>query len=195
MQDPVIVLFGDSYTAGRVAGTNRDGAFAAALGVCVRRDYALSGSTAIDWSIDVGGRLTGVCQADASVAVGSLIGNDAIAAMADGQVTAGEALNALVALAMVLYRIAREMPVLLMLYPDPYQGANRQAAEGVRRMNAAVTTVVQAVNGMASSNGPVMALDLGRVLGPGHFDGADIHPNEAGYAAMAAAVKDTLARM
>lgn len=195
MKDPIIVLFGDSYTAGRIPHTDRDGAFAAALGVCVRRDYALSGSTAVEWSMDIGGRLTGVCQADASVAVGSLIGNDAIAAMADGQVTAGEALPALTALALVLYRIAREMPVLLMLYPDPYQGANKQAAEGVRRMNAAVKTVVQAVNGMPCSNGPVMVLDLGRVLGPGHFDGADIHPNESGYAAMAAAVKDTLTRM
>ena len=195
MKDPIIVLFGDSYTAGRIPHTDRDGAFAAALGVCVRRDYALSGSTAVEWSMDIGGRLMDVCQADANVAVGSLLGNDAFAAIADGEVTAGEALPALTALALVLYRIAREMPVLLMLYPDPYQGARKDATEGVVRLNTAITTVVQAVNGMVASGGPVMLLPLGPLLKPEHFDGVDIHPNEAGYAVMAATVKATLARM
>ena len=40
-----------------------------------------------------------------------------------------------------------------------------------------------------------MPLDLGTVLRPEHFDGVDIHPNEAGYQAMAAAVMDVIGRM
>jgi len=194
VKDPVIVLFGDSYTAGRIPHTDRDGAFAAALGVCVRRDYALSGSTAVEWSMDIGGRLRSVCDADANVAVGSLLGNDAMLAIADGDISAGEALPALASLALVLYRIAREMPVVLMLYPDPHRDQSTLTAVGVRRLNAAITTVTHAVNGICSA-GPVMLLDLGKVLKPEHFDGSDIHPSVEGYAAMAAAVRDLLARM
>lgn len=197
MREPIIVLFGDSYTAGRIPHTQTDGAFRKALGDCVRRDYALSGSTAVEWSMDIGGRLTSVCQSDANVAVGSLLGNDAFAAIADGQITAGEALSALSALTLTLYRIAREMPVVLMLYPNPFMGVfstHPDSAVGVMRMNTAITTVAQSINGTTNA-GPILLIDLGTVLRQEHFDGIDIHPNEAGYAAMAQAVRDVLDRM
>ncbi len=195
MDNPTVVLFGDSYTAGRLPHTNTDGAFRAALGECAKYDYALSGSTTVEWSMNIEQRLTSVCCAKVGVAVGTLLGNDALAAIADGQVSAGEALPALAALALVLNRIALYKPVLLMLYPDPYQGKRKDVAEGIIRLNAAITTVTYAVNGMCASGGPVMLLPLGPLLKPEHFDGSDIHPNAAGYAAMAAAVQDTLARM
>jgi lysophospholipase L1-like esterase len=198
MKNPSIVLFGDSYTAGRLPGTNADGAFRAALeasGARVVADYALSGSTAVEWSMGLGGRLDAVCANQADVAVGTLLGNDALAAIADGQITAGEALPALASLALVLHRIATYSPVLLMLYPNPFQGKRPDVAEGVIRLNTAITTVAHAVNGMLPPGGPVMLLPLGPLLGAEHFDWIDIHPKASGYAAMAAAVLATIDRM
>ena len=197
MKNASIVLFGDSYTAGRIPHTQTDGAFRAALGGIVISDYALSGSTAQQWAADHEERLTNVCESVANVAVGSLLGNDAFAAMADGKITLDEALPSLAALALVLSRISREMPVVLMLYPNPYMGvptANPEAAQGVRRLNAAIGAVAQVVNA-ATTGCPVMLLDLGTVLSAEHFDGLDIHPNEAGYQAMGAAVMDIIDRM
>lgn len=194
MKNATLVIFGDSYTAGRLPHTETDGAFAAALGGRVVADHALSGSTAVEWSMDIGDRLTNVCIAVANVAVGSLGGNDAFAAIADGRITAGEALSALSALTITLYRIARSMPVVLMLYPDPWQGADAVKAVAVARMNEAIRTVAQTING-TTEGGPILLLDLGVVLLPEHFDGVDIHPNVAGYAAMAQAVMDLIDRM
>lgn len=196
MKNASIVLFGDSYTAGRIPHTQTDGAFRKAL-LGVYRDYALSGSTAVQWAGDIDGRLTGVCDAPANIAVGSLLGNDAFAALADGQITLDEALPSLAALALVLSRISREMPVLLMLYPNPFMGVpavHPEAEQGVQRLNAAISAVAQVVNS-ATPCGLVMLLNLGTVLRPEHFDGLDIHPNEAGYQAMGAAVLDLIERM
>lgn len=196
MKNAFIVLFGDSYTAGRIPHTQTDGAFAARLTGLSRLVYALSGSTAAQWAADLDGRLTSVCAEHADIAVGSLLGNDAFAAMADGAVTLDEVIPALASLGLVLSRIARTKPVLLMLYPDPFMGTpslHPESAEGVRRLNAAITSVAQVVN--AVSPNPVMLLDLGSVLRAEHFDGQDIHPNLDGYAAMAAAVLDVIDRM
>ena len=194
MKNATLVLFGDSYAAGRIPHSQTDGAFRAALGGCVVADHALSGSTAVQWSGDIDGRLSNVRSAPAHVAVGSLIGNDALAAIADGMITPGEALSALAALALVLYRIGRSMPVVLMIYADPFAGKRPDTAEGVRRLNTAIMTVINAVN-CSPDCGPVIPLDLRAVLRPEHFDGLDIHPNEAGYQAMADAVLQLIERM
>jgi len=196
MKNASIVLFGDSYTAGRIPHTQIDGAFRKAL-LGVYRDYALSGSTAVQWAGDIDGRLSDVCESPADIAVGSLGGNDVFAALADGKVTLDETLRSMAALAIVLSRIAHTKPVLLMLYPNPYMGVpdkHPEAAEGVRRLNAAIGCVADVINA-SIGNHPVMPLDLGTVLRPEHFDGVDIHPNEAGYQAMAAAVMDVIGRM
>lgn len=196
MKNASIVLFGDSYTAGRIPHTQTDGAFVKAL-LGVHRDYALSGSTAVQWAGDIDGRLSDVCDSPSDIAVGSLLGNDAFAALADGQITLDEALPALAALALVLSRIALHKPVLLMLYPNPFMGVpavHPESEQGVQRLNAAISAVAQVVNS-ASPCGPVMLLDLGTVLRTEHFDGLDIHPNEAGYQAMGAAVLDLIDRM
>jgi len=195
MKNATIVLFGDSYTAGRLPHSQTDGAFEKHL-QGVRRDTAVSGSTAVQWSTDISKQIS-VCGAPADVAVGSLMGNDALAAMADGKITPREALPALAALALVLAQVATCKPVVLMLYPNPYMGVpdlHPEAERGVALLNAAIRTVADVVNGIPYTN-PVMPLDLGTVLRPEHFDGVDIHPNEAGYQAMAAAVMDVIGRM
>ena len=67
------------------------------------------------------------------------------------------------------------------------------AADKVRGLNELISSIADVIN--LSGHNPVMLLDLGTVLRPEHFDGTDIHPNEAGYRAMAAAVMDVIARM
>lgn len=196
MKNASIVLFGDSYTAGRIPHTQTDGGFVKAL-VGVAADHARSGSTAVQWAGNIDGLLTAVCASSADIAVGSLLGNDAFAALADGKITIDEALPSLAALALVLSRISRTRRVLLMLYPNPYMGVpsiHPEAAEGVRLLNAAIDAVAKVVNSTTAAY-PIMLLDLGSVLRTEHFDGQDIHPNEAGYQAMGVAVLDLIDRM
>lgn len=186
-----IVLFGDSYPAGRIPHTQTDGAFASALGLPLFSDLAESGSTAQQWAADFGGRLSAVVSSSADVAVGSLGGNDAFAAIADGVITDLEKVVALASLFHVLMRLSSKR-VVLMLYPDPFQGARPDAAAGRRQLVEAIAAVAGYVN---SINGNIVMLDLATVLGPQHFDGQDIHPNLAGYEAMADAVRRVIADM
>ena len=184
-----IVLFGDSYTDGRLPHTQTDGALADALGLPRHLRLARSGSTAQQRALDTDNLLSRVCGTEADVAVGSLGGNDAFAALADGVVTPLETVAALAALYYALRKIAVSKPrVLLMLYPDPYQGA-RPDAEGRLRLVQAIAAVAAEVN---RATGNVETLDLAGALGPRHFDGVDIHPNAAGYAAMAAVIRARL---
>ena len=194
MKDANIVLFGDSYTAGRLPGIQTDGALKKHLKRVIE-DYAKSGSTAAQWACDQP-RLKAVRASPAYIAVGSLGGNDAFAALSDGVVTWGEKTSSMISLALVLSRIAEKKPVLLMLYPNPYMGVPGKlpdASDKVRGLNELISSIADVIN--LSGHNPVMLLDLGTVLRPEHFDGIDIHPTEAGYRAMAAAVMDVIARM
>ena len=112
--------------------------------------------------------------------------------MADGVVTEAEKLAALSALALILYRIGSTKPVLLMLYPDPYQGSRPDEAEAAALIAASCSSVARLVDMVT---GPVRVLDLGDVLGPAHFEPGDIHPNKAGYAAMARAALAVISGM
>ena len=189
MKDATIVLFGDSYTAGRIPHTQTDGAFGKALYVPAYCDFAKSGSTAQQWAADCNDWLSSVVSSSADIAVGSLGGNDAFAAMSDGIVTDAEKVAALSSLFHVLMRLRRKR-VILMLYPDPFCGARPDAAAGHRQLIAAIRAVADLAN---SINENITLLDLSHVLRPEHFDGVDIHPNEAGYRAMAEAVMGVIA--
>lgn len=191
MKNASIVLFGDSYAAGRLPHTQTDGAFRAALGLPLFADYARSGSTAQQWAANKDGWLSSLISSTADIAVGSLGGNDAFAALADGVVTDLEKVVALASIFHVLMRLRRRR-VILMLYPDPFQGARPDAAAGHRQLVEAISAVAGYAN---SINGNITLLDLSTVLGREHFDGLDIHPNEAGYQAMGAAVMDLIDRM
>lgn len=181
-----IVLFGDSYTAGRIPHTHEDGAFATALGVPPEYDHAVSGSTAQQWAADANGMLSAVVESDAEIAVGSLGGNDMFAALADGVATSDEIIEALAALFHVLMRLAGKARVIVMLYPDPFFGARADVAAGHQKLIAAI----RALTGLAHSiTSNIIVFDLSRVLRPEHFDGVDIHPSREGYQAMADEVR------
>jgi len=181
-----IILFGDSYTAGRIPHTQEDGAFREALGVPPECDFAVSGSTAQQWAADANGMLSAVADSAAEIAVGSLGGNDAFAALADGVITDREKIAAPASLFHVLMRLNQKRRIILMLYPDPFCGARPDAAAGHRQLIAAIRAVASLANEINSN---VTLLDLSRVLRPENFDGADIHPNKNGYQAMADAVR------
>lgn len=180
------VLFGDSYTAGRLPNTQTDGAFREALGVPLEDDFSVSGSTAQDWAFgQCGGRLHRVIVHQAEWAVGSLGGNDAFQAMADGVMTDAEAVGAMAALLFVLHRL-RGKRVLLMLYPDPYRGRNAQAAQGHKKLVQAIQEIARIARWIGVN---VETIDLEQFTEDRFFDGVDIHPNRDGYAAYAAAVR------
>jgi lysophospholipase L1-like esterase len=141
--------------------------------------------------MDIDGRLSSVISSCADIAVGSLGGNDAFEAMADGIISDTEKIVALAALFHVLMRLARK-PVIFMIYPDPFHGSRPDAAAGHRQLVDAIAAVAKFAN---SITGNITMLDLSTVLGPQHFDGADIHPNVTGYASMAKAVRRLIERL
>jgi len=175
-----IVLFGDSYTAGRLPGTATDGALAEAL--CVPNELALavSGSTAIGWARDQE-RMQAVCNSKADIAVGSLGGNDLFAALQDGVVSFSEKIQIVVSLLNVVNTISQSIPrVVLMVYPDPFSGIRADAKEAQRQIEEAFHLLPFPNN--------VHLLFLSGFLTKDHFDGSDIHPTKEGYSVMANAV-------
>ncbi len=192
MKDASIVLFGDSYTAGRLPHSQQDGAFREALAVPLYADHSKSGSTAQQWAADFEDRLSAVISSCADVAVGSLGGNDVFAALADGIIQPAERITAAAALFHCLMRLRRKTRIILMLYPDPFAGRRLDATALHRDLVMSISSVAALAN---SITGNISLLDLSTVLRPEHFDGTDIHPNAAGYQAMAAAVTDLIDRL
>jgi lysophospholipase L1-like esterase len=179
-----IVLFGDSYTAGRVAGTSNDGALSEALGVPCDLSLAVSGSTAVEWVLDQA-RLDAVCNSTADVAVGSLGGNDLFKALQDGVVTFAEKVGIVLALLHVVNTIAKSIPhVVIMVYPDPFSGTRADAKE-------AQWQIANTFHQLPFLNN-VHLLFLSGFLSKDHFDGVDIHPTKEGYAVMASAITDII---
>lgn len=177
-----ILVIGDSYSAAREGDTGRDLGWPDVLGLPTTMRQALSGSTAAQWAADFEGRLTKARQTGSDLVVMSLLGNDAFAALADGQVTPTEVVAGLHNLRQVVTEVSMlSRPVVVLLYPDPFSGKNPQSATGVPMLNAAIR---MAVCGIPT----VSFLDLGTVLRPEHFNGTDIHPTRAGHEVIAAAI-------
>ena len=191
MQNAIIGTFGDSYTHGYIKGVN--GHFENPLGVSTFRRFARSGSTAQQWAENKDNLLADACSRSFDVMVGSLGGNDAFAAMADCVVTDTEKVVALASLYYVLRKLScAHHKIILLLYPDPFWGAKPEAAAGRNQLVEAIAAVARFANAQYNN---IIMLDLSTVLGPQHFDGVDIHPNEDGYKAMASAVTDLIDRM
>ena len=181
-----LVLFGDSYTAGRIPHTGDDGALRDALGIAAYMDFSKSGSTAQQWAGDLECRLSNVVCSSANIAVGSLGGNDLFGILADGNVNKLECIIASAALFYVLMRISDMKHIILMLYPDPYQGKRQEAAPILQEFNKNILEVITLVNQIQGNK--VHVLDLSNVLKNEHFDGVDIHPNLGGYMEMSKAI-------
>ncbi len=188
-----IVLFGDSYTAGRLPHSQTDGALSDALNI--ESDYCLakSGSTAQEWAINKDELLHKVLKSDANIAVGSLGGNDLFVALSDGVVTFFERIAMMGSLYAVLKKISDSKDVvILMLYPDPFNGTKPEAIDARKQLTDALTLVVNAVN---IEKGNVQLLDLSLILNSDHFDNIDIHPNAEGYKVMAKAILDMVSKI
>lgn len=187
-----IVLFGDSYTHGRLPHSRIDGALPNELNVDSNYCFARSGSTAQEWAIDKDGLLSKVISSDAEIAVGSLGGNDLFAALADGNVSFFERIAMMGALYAVLSKISENKKVVFMLYPDPFVGTRADAIEAQKQLTTALNLIVSAVNKEKEN---VIVLDLSTVLNSSHFDCVDIHPNADGYKEMAKAITELVCKL
>lgn len=172
---PLVV--GDSWSAAREADTGRDAGWPDIMGIPAELRQAVAGSTAAQWAADFEGRLSRAVNTSADVLVMSLLGNDAFAAIADGTVTTDEVVTGLQHLRAVVSRLLRQRTIVL-LYADPFCGANPQTAMAVPMLNGAIRTALWGL--------PVVFADTGAWLKPEHFDARDIHPTRAGYAVIAA---------
>jgi lysophospholipase L1-like esterase len=187
-----IVLFGDSYTHGRLPHSQTDGALPNELGLESNCCFAKSGTTAQEWAINKDGMLENVISSDADIAVGSLGGNDLFVALADGNVTFLERIAMMGALYMVLKRISETKKTILMLYPDPFSGTRADAIEAQKQLTMALNLIVSAVN---KEKNNIVTLDLSTVLNSSHFDNVDIHPNVEGYKVMAKAITEAVSKL
>ncbi len=176
-----ILLLGDSIMAGRLPGTKIDAGVGAALFLTPELRQAISGSTAVQWADNVDNRLHQACLTYSDVTVISLLANDAFAALADGVITDAEKIAALAAFGHVIRELRDYHPrILVVLYQDPFFGARPDVAAGVRMMNDAI---------VAACPSGTELLDLRSILNnPAFYDGVDIHPNQAGYDAVAAEI-------
>lgn len=187
-----IVLFGDSYTHGRLPHSQTDGALPNELGIESSYCIAKSGTTAQEWAINKDGMLEAVINSDAEIAVGSLGGNDLFAALSDGTVTFLERIAMMGSLYAVLKRISESKKTILMLYPDPFSGTRADAVEAQKQLTIALNLIVSAVN---KENDNIITLDLSTVLNSSHFDNVDIHPNIEGYKVMAKAITEVVSKL
>lgn len=186
-----IILCGDSYAAGRLAGTTTDGELARQLRRLapdnVIEEQAVSGSTASEWARGkYKARLQAISARSDCAAVVSIGGNDVFAALKDGKITMEE----LAALARdtlsVATMLSMSMPTYVLIYPVP------QFLREVKLANIGRKAIALMYHGICAATGAT-AVDLSAPLGMAQcWQGADVHPNEAGYRAMAHAVMQAI---
>lgn len=178
---------GDSWTCIESDGTNRGWQVYAGLAPAHR--HGVAGSTAKQWANDEGRILTAAIETmhPADTVFVSLIGNDFRHAVADGVLTPNEVDEACESLLTVVGRLhIMWANVVLMGYANPYDGNEvAQAAEHALCMM---------VRRVANESG-AKYFDVARhLVMPEHFDGKDFHPTAAGHRAIAAAVKQEVAK-
>jgi lysophospholipase L1-like esterase len=183
-----ILVIGDSYSAAREADTGLDRGWPEALGIDVGYRQAVSGSTAQQWAANLGNRLSTAQATQSDIVIMSLLGNDAFAALATGGVDPAKAAAGLAHLEQVFNAVKRKRTIVL-LYPDPFSGVNKEFRVGTPILNAAVRYACGPDSGSIGAE----FLDLGTVLKPEHFNGTDIHPTIEGHKVLAAALAKLLA--
>jgi hypothetical protein len=81
---PSILVVGDSWAAGHEAESQEDRGWPEIMGIPQSHRQGICGSTAAQWAHNMDGRLTRARDTKADVAIVSLLGNDFIAALGDG---------------------------------------------------------------------------------------------------------------
>lgn len=178
------LVIGDSWASAVEADTGRNEGWPLMMGLAAEMRLGVSGSTAAQWAADKDEWLTKARQTEADVAIVSLLGNDARRAVSDGRVTADEIAAGLRDMRAVVEAVLRPLTIVL-LYADPFCGAQAQARVGVPLLNGAIRW---ACNGL-----PVVFADTGAWLTRAHFDGRDIHPTRSGHAVIAKRMRDLCA--
>ena len=175
--DKLVLIIGDSYASAYEGDTGIErGGWPVMMNIPVSHRHGISGSTADEWNSNVGGRLEAAKTTAANIVIISLMGNDARAAISDGQVTPDEISNALSDMRKVVKVMLRPLTIVL-LYPDPFSGKNLQSRVAVPLLNGAIKSACAEI--------PVVFADTGLWLKPEHFGGIDIHPNIAGHKVIA----------
>ena len=186
-----ILLVGDSYAAGRIPHTDKDGALEEALKklfpVTEIVNYAVSGSLAKDWNTgSLRVKLAEIIGMKDCVTVLSLGGNDMFSAISDGIVTLKEIKDFLRDTMCVATSIAQAMPTYMFIYPLPQFMGKAKISQYAHKV------LKLALLGVAYEAGAV-PIDLSEVLThDDDFDGADIHPSISGYGRIAEAIKDAI---
>ena len=175
-----ILVIGDSWASAVVAGGGPD--WVSLLGIPAALRQAVAGSTAAGWASNESGRLDLAAATQAEVVIISLAGNDAIRAMADGTVTIDEAVAMICSIQKVVSAV-QKAETIVFLYADPFAGTRPETAFAVRILNLGIRIACPR---------EVRFLETGSILKAEHFDGSDIHPNAAGHAEIAKAIRDLL---
>lgn len=171
------LVVGDSWASAFEADTKTEnGGWPEIMNVPGELRRGVSGSTAKQWAGNHENWLTEAQIADADAVIISLMGNDARHALADGVVTPEEIRDALTSMRTVLSVLLRPLTIV-MLYADPYCGADPKAALAVSLLNGAIQAACYGLD--------VHFADTSEWLEPEHFDGTDIHPTRAGHEAIA----------
>ena len=183
---PGVLIVGDSHAANRLPHSGTDAWICAdILEVPAANRLAVSGSTAAQWAADRDGWLTASANNDAPVVWISLGGNDAAAIAADGRADPPELRAAASNYLHTVRALARgRRLVIATAYADPWQGARKDCAAGVLRLNSAVRLLTaRACNSLGV---PFRVLEEPEILGANDYDGSgDLHPGAAGYTNMA----------
>ena len=182
METQVLVV-GDSWSSAWEGDTGRDEGWPLLLGIPREYRQGKAGSSAAEWAMDRDGMLTKAMGTPSKVVIISLIGNDAIAALADSNITVDEVTAAYKNFAYVLHMLQRER-TLVMLYADPYCGTNEITRFAVPMINAGLRALCK---------DKVEFVDCSLILTPSHFHNTDmLHPNKSGHGQIAKLVAELL---
>ncbi len=176
-------FIGDSWISAYVAGGSVNGGWPLYMGGLPKLRMGISGSTAKEWAEDKDGRLSLALalEEDYDTVIISLMGNDAFAALQDGHVSTAEVLAAISNMRKVVKSFTRlKKRVFVLQYSSPFYPGNKRFVEGgkaVGQINSAIEVACHFL--------PVEFIHTPTALLEEHFDGTDIHPNEAGHKALA----------
>ena len=177
-----ILVIGDSWASAieSDSGQDRKG-WPEILGIPQEMRQAVAGTTAYDWATDHNGMLSKARNTPADAIVISLMGNDALLAIADGNVDVSEIGRAATSMEDVLTFLRRPTTVVI-LYADPFLGSRQDATLGVQIINVSIRVSVK----YSLRSIPVLFLDASQILtDPSHFNGTEIHPTRLGHQAIA----------
>ena len=155
------------------------------------KHMSVSGSSAAQWAMDFGGRLSDAAAraGDTDVYFVSLLGNDAFAALRPDSpggplVTPEERERAVADIRKVVSTLhATGKRVLVMLYANPYPG-NIGLDVACAALNS---TIVFAVGDLVAPDDYIQAFTV--LKSPESWSGIGVHPSPAGYAALASYVE------